>query len=303
MDDALIEQNSDRVPALIATASSSARFAYDEFFHGRLRNPSTRKNYRHAVHRFLAFCDRRQRELHQITPRDVGDYLDQMTCAIATQKLHLAALRHFFDALVSRHAIILNPAASVRAPRLQVLEGKTPEIGVAQARKLLNSIDTSNLVGLRDRAIIGILIYTAARVGAVADLKVGHFYDTGQQHCLRLHEKGGKSREIPCRHDLQLFLHEYLQHIENRASDSPLFRTTIRRTRELTDRAMSSCDIARMVKRRCRRIHLSHRLSPHSFRVTTLTDLLDQGIPLEDVGCVDNYASQSMVPASCNMAK
>ena len=62
---------------------------------------------------------------------------------------------------------------SVRAERYQVLEGKTPEITVKQARKLLASIDLSTVVGLRDRAAISVLIYTAARVGAVA---VGLYY-------------------------------------------------------------------------------------------------------------------------------
>ncbi|EMI24618.1 phage integrase family site specific recombinase [Rhodopirellula europaea SH398] len=82
------------------------------------------------------------------------------------------------------------------------MEGKTPEITVKQARKLMASIDATNLVGLRDRAIIGILIYTAARVGAVAGLRQRNFYDLGDQHCLRFTEKGGKSREIPNRPDI-----------------------------------------------------------------------------------------------------
>jgi len=78
-------------------------------------------------------------------PRDVGEYLDAMPHSAATKKLHLAALRHFFDVMVSRHAIMLNPAASVRGPRLQVIEGKTPEIGIKQARRLLKSIEKKAL--------------------------------------------------------------------------------------------------------------------------------------------------------------
>jgi integrase/recombinase XerD len=84
-----------------------------------------------------------------------------------------AAFRHFFDGLVTRHAILLNPALSVHGERYEVVEGKTPEITVAGARTLLTSIDASHLVGLRDRAIVAILIYTAARAGAVAGLHRG----------------------------------------------------------------------------------------------------------------------------------
>ena len=288
--DKQLHGDSGELPALIVSAGASARFAFEEFVYGKLRNRSTRKNYLHAVKRFLAFCELRQRSLVAITPRDVGEYLDQMPNSVATKKLHLAALRHFFDSLVNRHAVLLNPASSVRGARLQVIEGKTPEIGVAQARKLLRSIDASNLVGLRDRAILGILIYTAVRVGAVADLVVGDFYDVGTQHCLRFQEKGGKSREIPCRHDLQLFLSEYVSNAGIADNKSPLFLTALRRTNTLSERGMTSGDIARMVKRRCRRIHLPARFSPHSFRVTTITDLLSQGVPLEDVQQLAGHA-------------
>ncbi len=286
----LTKQADADLPSLISSSGHTARFAYEEFIYGKLRNPSTRKNYQHAVKRFLVFCHGRSLNLIQISPRDVGEYLDQMPFSIATKKLHLAALRHFFDSLVSRHVVILNPAASVRGARLQVIEGKTPEIGVAQARKLLRSIDPTDVVGLRDRAIIGILIYTAVRVGAVAELTVANFYDSGSQHCLRFSEKGGKSREIPCRHDLQLFLQEYISLAALTNGKSPLFRSALRRTKTLSDRPMSAGDIARMVKRRCRRIHLPSRLSPHSFRVTTITDLLNQGVPLEDVQQLAGHA-------------
>ena len=271
------------VPAMIESAGPAARFAYEEFVYGQLRNASTRKNYQRVVKRFLAFCEIRQRPLVSVSPRDVGEYLDQLPVAAATKKLHLAALRHFFDTLVTRHAVILNPAASVRGERLQVIEGKTPEIGVGQARRLLKSIDTSDIVGIRDRAIIGILIYTAVRVGAIASLKVGDLYDVGNQFCLRFHEKRGKFREIPCRHDLQIFLQEYIAAIEPMDNKASLFRSAVRRTKMLTDRPMTTGDIARMIKRRCRRIHLPSRLSAHSFRVTVITDLLTQGVPLEDV--------------------
>ena len=80
----------DDLPSVVASAGSGARFAYEEFVYGKLRNPSTRKNYKHAVKRFLSFCERRQRELTQIMPRDVGEYLDQMPFSAATKKLHLA---------------------------------------------------------------------------------------------------------------------------------------------------------------------------------------------------------------------
>jgi len=203
-----------------------------------------------------------------------------------TVKLHLSALRRFFDQLVLRHVIMLNPAASVRVPKHSVIEGKTPALSVEQARRLLASIETSHVVGLRDRAIIATLIYTAARVGAVAKLRVQDYYADGHQWWFRFDEKGGKARTIPARHDLELYIEEYVRaaEIEKDAEDIPLFHSTIRKTKVLTPRALTANDIYRMVKRRLRDAGLPSRyLSCHSFRATAITDLLTQGVPLEDV--------------------
>ena len=251
-------------PPLIASAGQAAWFAWEEFFYGKLRNEHTRRAYRRAVEQFLGWCERRGLELHGIAPRDVGWYLDQHTGSPSTKKQQLAALRHFFDGLVLRHAIMLNPAASVRGERYQVIEGKTPEITVEQARTLLASVDTAHVVGLRDRAIIAVLIYTAARIGAVSRLRMRDFYDAGDQHCLRFLDKGGKSREIPVRHDLRTFLFEYMDaaDLQGAAAASPLFRSTIRRTRQLTENAMTAGDMGRMIKRRMRDAGLPARLSP-----------------------------------------
>ena len=89
------------------------------------------------------------------------------------RKLHLATLRHFFDALVTRHAVALNPFPSVRGKKHAVVNGKTLERAPGQARALLGSLDLSHVVGLRDRAVLGVLTYTGAWVGALARLQRG----------------------------------------------------------------------------------------------------------------------------------
>src|SRR6516225_280979 len=134
----------------------------------------------------------------------VRDYLSaDLGGSPSKQNLHLPALRGFFDRLVQRHVCILNPAASVKGVKEQVIEGKTPEITLDQARTLIRSVDTGHVVGLRDRAILATLAYTVCRAGAVAKLRLGDFQHDGSQYVLRFQEKGGKSREIPVRHDLQ----------------------------------------------------------------------------------------------------
>ena len=208
--------------------------------------------------------------------------------SVPTKKLHLAALRRFFDRLVNRHVCVINPAATVKAERYAVVEGKTPEIGVEQARTLLKSIDVSNPVGLRDRAVLAVLVYTAARVGAVAKLTLKNLKHDGSQYTLRFSEKGGKSREIPVRHDLEQFLLDYIEAAE--ITEGPLFRTAYRKTKTLTRNAMTGIDICRMMKRRLKSAGLPGHFSPHSFRVTTVTDLLEQNVPLEDVQYLAGHA-------------
>lgn len=275
-------------PAIVKAAGKAAEFAWDEFFQAEIANAHTRKNYMHAVKGFLAWVEDRGLELARVAPGDVGEYLQDLDLAVPTKKLHLAALRRFFDRLVNRHACVINPAATVKAERYSVVEGKTPEIAPAQARALLNSIDVSDVVGLRDRALLAVLVYTAARVGAVAKLRAKDLVHDGSQYTLRFSEKGGKSREIPVRHDLERFLLEYL-----RAAgivEGPLFRTANRRTKTLTKNAMTGIDACRMMKRRLLRAGLPGRFSPHSFRVATVTDLLEQNVPLEDVQFLAGHA-------------
>jgi site-specific recombinase XerC len=87
-------------------------------------------------------------------------------------KLRLAAIRHLFDWLVNGQIVPVNPAASVRGPSHIVRKGQTPMLEPAEARKLLDSIDTASTIGLRDRALIALMVYSFARVGAAIALRV-----------------------------------------------------------------------------------------------------------------------------------
>lgn len=279
------------IPRIVTEAGPHARFAWDEFFAGTLRNPHTRRAYAHAVTSFLGWLEVGNVPLVRVTPGMVGTYLDLLPGSPPTKKLALAAIRRFLDTLVLRHVLVLNPAASVRAERYEAVEGRTPEIAPAEARKLLDSIDTGTPAGLRDKAVIATLIYTAARAGAVGKLRRRDLVEDGTQYVLRFGEKGGKQREIPVRHDLEGLLLELTASSGGEFSPaSPLFPTVYRRAGTFTDRPMSGGDIWRMVKRRLRAAGMSARFSPHSFRVATVTDLLNQGVALGEVQYLAGHA-------------
>ena len=273
------------LPPVVILAGPAAQVAWDEFFAGQCRNKHTKAAYLRAVKRFLAWIEPTGCPLERITPGMVGNYLDSLPFAAPTKKLELAALRRFFDVLTVRHITVINPAASVRGDRHQVLEGSTPAITPTQARALLNSIDTTSVVGLRDRAILGCLAFTAARAGAVASLKRGSFTYDGTQFRLRFQEKNAKRRDVPVRYDLERFLLEYLEaaKLNDAPVQTPLFRSAVGRSNRLTAENVTALDIWRLVKRRLHAAGLPEHLSPHSFRVAVATDLLSQSVPLEDV--------------------
>ncbi len=285
------------LPMVVERAGGAAHFAWEEFFHGEIANAHTRKNYLHAIRQFLAWAEHEGLSLLDITPGGVGQYFQELDVAVPTKKLHLAALRKFFDRMVNRHVLVINPAATVRAERYSAVEGKTPEIQRKQAEALLNSIDTTyqdesatrpDLVGLRDRAILAVLVFTAARVGAVAKLTFKSLRHDGTEYALRVAEKGGKSREIPVRADLQKLLLAYMQ--ATGIADGALFRTARGKTGMLTENPMTPIDICRMMKRRLKAAGLPTDFSPHSFRVTTITDLLEHNTALEDVQHLAGHA-------------
>lgn len=274
-----------RLPAIVVRGGGAAERAWDDFFIGMVANDLTRIAYMRAVRRFLMSPKFADKSLHEISAADVGEYLRRLDGSLSKKKQHHSALRRFFNLLVERHLCLINPALVARTERLEIGEGKTPEISAAQSRRLLAVIDIETCIGIRDRAIVGILMWTGVRAGSIARLRRSDYYQVGEQSMLRFDEKRRRSREIPVRSDLSSFLREYIvvSDMTNAAKNASLFLTCAGKSDRFTENAMNGHDICRMVKRYVRRADLPNNLSPHSFRVAVATDLLDQGVPLADV--------------------
>jgi integrase/recombinase XerD len=163
------------VPAAIADAGDHAARRFLEFFAANIRNKNTRLAYYRAVCHFFAWVEQhRIGELADIEPVHVAAYIEalQTTAAKPTVKQHLAAIRMLFDWLIIGQVLAVNPAHAVRGPKHVVRRGKTPVLTEDQARHLLDSIDVTTVVGLRDRALISVMIYSFARIGAVVAMRV-----------------------------------------------------------------------------------------------------------------------------------
>lgn len=282
------------LPALFTpTPEAGKRFV--EFFTANIRNPNTRRAYARAAREFAAWCEQAGlTNLQDIEPVHVAAYVETLGLRISppSVKLHLAGIRMLFDWLVIGQVIASNPASSVRGPKHSVKKGKTPVLGADEARALLDSIDTSTPVGRRDRALIGLMVYTFARVGAALKMRIEDVYVQGRRSWVRLHEKGGKQHEMPCHHNLDEYLHAYIDG-SGLTGDSKgwLFRTAAGRTGGLTDKPMTQPDAYRMIQRRAADAGILTKIGNHSFRATGITEYLKNGGKLEVAQQMANHES------------
>jgi integrase/recombinase XerD len=279
------------LPTLITDAGESASRRFVEFFTANIRNKNTRMAYVRALGPFLSWCEGRGLALKDIQPVHVAAYVEQHPGSKPTVKQHLAAIRMLFDWLVVGQVVPVNPAASVRGPKYVVKKGKTPVLTAGQARQLLDSIDTTSIVGLRDRALIGVMVYSFARVSAVIGMKVEDYYQSGKRWWIRLHEKGGKRHEVPAHHNAEAYLDAYIEAagIAGRKK-SPLFRT-IDKHRQLTERPMYREDVLRMIKRRSEAAGLPATTCCHTFRATGITAYLENGGTIENAQAIAAHES------------
>ncbi len=281
-----------RSPILFLPDAKSAERFFD-FFTSNIRNKNTRRAYYKAVCRFADWCEGRGVvNLARVKPVHVAAYIESLAADLAkpSVKQHLAALRMLLDWLVVGHVIDVNPAHAVRGPKHVVKKGRTPVLTSEEARAMLAAINPGTLTGLCDRALIGTMIYTFARIGAVLQMNVTDYFTQGRRGWIRLHEKGGKEHEAPCHHKLEAMLDAYLAAAGIAADrDGALFRTTGRSTG--TAQRMGQPDAYRMIQRRARQAGIATKIGNHSLRATGITDYLTNSGTLEHVQQMANHSS------------
>ncbi len=281
------------LPAIITSSGPTAPERFLEFFAANIRNPNTRRAYARQVMQFLSWCEGRSvTRLPDIRPLHVAGYIETMPAQAQTVKQALAAIRMLFDWLVISQIVPTNPAGSVRGPKYSYRKGKTPVLSREDARGLLDSIDTSTVIGLRDRALIGLMVFSFARIGAVLGMQVSDYYLNGRRSWVRLHEKGGKFHEVPVHHEVDDYLHAYIEAagIAGEAKQ-PLWRTARGRTNMLTDNGLQSAEALAMIKRRAKAVGLPPTICNHTFRATGITAYLENGGTIENAQAIAAHES------------
>jgi integrase/recombinase XerC len=283
------------IPALVASSGEAAARRFVEFFTLKIRNRHTREAYRRAGTDFLAWCEKHGvRSLVAVAPLHVATWIQTLGREVAapTVKQKLAALRHLFDWLVIGQIVVVNPAGSIRGPKHSARKGRTPILEPAEARQLLDRIDLTTPGGLRDRALIALMVYSFARISAALGMKVEDVYNERRRLWVRLREKGGKRHEMPCHHNLEAYLTAYIEGA-GIAEDpkGPLFRTIGRGTGRLTRIPLARANAYAMIQRRATDAGIKTKIGNHSFRATGITAYLKNGGTLEKAASMANHAS------------
>ncbi|VTR94188.1 integrase : Site-specific recombinase XerD OS=Singulisphaera acidiphila (strain ATCC BAA-1392 / DSM 18658 / VKM B-2454 / MOB10) GN=Sinac_7582 PE=4 SV=1: Phage_int_SAM_1: Phage_integrase [Gemmata massiliana] len=280
------------LPALISAVGPHAIQRLVQFFTAEIRNPNTRAAYARAIDRFDRWGSANHAPLADLTPVHVAAYIEHLGRELSkpSVKQHLAALRMLFDYLVTG-IVPFNPVSPVRGPKYVLKSGKTPVMNRDEVRQLFAALAGPMIADLRDRALIGVLVYSFARVSAVLHMDVGDYYQQGERWWVRLHEKGGKDHAVPVHHTAEEYLDAYLAAAGSvTRGDTPLFRTLDRHRRLSADR-LDRHEALAMVKRRCRQAGLGDRFGCHTFRATGITAYLGNGGTVEKAQAIAAHES------------
>ena len=271
----------DLVPVAVSEMGKVASRSFLSFFVDHIRNRNTREAYLRAANRFFDWCGLRGLKFEQIQSFHVSAYIEELssTLAIASVKQNLAALRMLFDWLMVRQICSENPCHAVRGPRLRVETGKTPVLDEAEAKLLLNSIQGTDIVSLRDRALIALMIYSFARITAALSMDVKDYSPRGRRMWIQLKEKGGRQHSMPCHHKLEEYLDAYLGAAG--ITEGPLFRSAKGRTGVLTENRLRRTNAFDAVRRRAQQAGILTPIGPHTFRATGITNYLTNSGSLE----------------------
>lgn len=268
------------LPQIIRRAGPEAERRTLEFFETGIRNRNTRQAYAQAVVRFMTWCEDRNLELADITVFTVSAYVAEMSREYSARSVrqHLGAIRGLFDYLVDGKVVSVNPASPVRGPRDDGAKMKTRATAMQphEIRLLLDSIDTDDCSGLRDRSLIATMAYGFARVSAAVTMDVKDCFERDGRGWLRLRDRSGVY-QILLHPKAKTYLDAYVAAAGIAGEpDSPLWRSMTKERGFSRERA-SRVDVFRMVKRRLRDAGLPTSANCDSIRAAGIASLLANG--------------------------
>ena len=276
-------------PALPSVTLLAAIPEEELWLQGQL-SPHTRRAYKEDVHHFMRTLNvRSQGELRQVSRAAVLAWTRRMEAEGAkprTVRRRLAALSSLFKHLIEHHAATTNPVGTVKRPKVNRRSGVTKAFSAAQARALLDAPEETTIEGLRDRAILSVLLQAGPRRAEVAGMRVKDFHQDGGFWCLGYTKKGDQDHSLSLNPQTASRIRQYLDAAGHGAeADTPLFRAIRTNWRNPDEARFLSADlIGRMVGKYMKQaLGIGRGFSAHSCRATFATNALEKGCPLEDV--------------------
>jgi site-specific recombinase XerD len=241
-----------------------------------LDNPRTRRAYQGDIRDFMRFAGIQRPESFRIVTRAHvlawRKTLEDRLLSGATIRRKLAALSSLYEYLCEKNAVDFNPVKGAKRPKIENNEGKTPALGNHQARALLDAPDPSTLKGLRDRALLAVLLYHGLRREELCLLKVKDIHDRQGVPHLRVHGKGSKLRYLPLHPASAARIHTYLELAGHGAiPDAPLFQPLRKTGSAITADGVYKCILAHAKKAKIEVLGFG----AHSLRATAATNALD----------------------------
>ena len=283
-------------PKFISLGGQSLVSAYSSFFVQTL-NDNTNQAYGNGIRVFCDFLtDLGLKDILDIEPRHVTEFVTYMShedYGVATTRLYLSAVRMFFDSCVVDGMISVNPAKAVKLPRHSSHTGKTPVIIPEQVRQILDAIPCVTQADYRDRALIGLMVFSFFRISAALSLTLKDYELRGTQRWIIGEEKGSKRHEMPVHPTLEIIMDEYIEFAGITEPNTPLFQSSTARGGKLTGRKFDRTAAWRMVRRRAAAAGVHREIGNHSFRATGITTYLNAGGSLEDARIMANHSNST----------
>jgi len=280
------------LPALVVAAGPQASKRYFEFFTVTIRNQHTRESYFRACRVFFEWAEASGLALENIEPIHVAAYIEGRAKSAdkawrlskTSIKQHASALRMMFSYFVEKGVLTYNPAREVSTEKVRRAVGKTPAFEDSDIATLMKSFNKESLIGLRDRALVGVLVFGFSRIDAVLQLRVRNYIQQGRRVSLHIAGKGGVEVSIPVHHELAAYLDAYIKEAKiGEDLEGYLFRGAAGKKQQLTAQPLSRVAAWKMVQRRLEDAGIGGHVGfgCHSFRATCGTNFLINGGDLE----------------------
>ncbi|MGJ1410902.1 site-specific tyrosine recombinase XerD [Sphingobacterium thalpophilum] len=236
--------------------------------------------YLNDVSKFQIYCEDNHLPLHQVVRKDIQNFLhwlQEFNISPYTQSRLISGLKTFFSFLIIEHNLENNPTELVQAPRLS---RKLPSVlSIHEIDQLIAAIDLSTVEGERNRTILEVLYGCGLRVSELINLKISNlFLDV---EFVKVEGKGSKERLIPIGQQaikhLKLYLDTIRPHITIKSGNEDIVFLNRRGS------ALSRVMIFLIIKDLAQKIGLQKTISPHTFRHSFASHLVEGGADLRAV--------------------